>query len=220
MLKKITVILLFLILLLGILEAKPRKKDEKLPNWIFLNDTSIGISWTGLGKTNYMSVDLAYSFTVATYASTGGVRRTFGFDVEVPLYVAAFGNSNGITSAEKITEAFGYGVVVPLTIGIEVKSFWFKGLFGYTFNQISEGFELEKNPNDVVKMNMLYHGFTYGIGMGWRYKNILNIGLKAMFGRLQNSSRSASGSGLEGEIEKRSRQYNFMRAGISAAITF
>lgn len=220
MIKKIVFALVYSSLILGILEAAPRKKNEELPNWIFLNDSSIGSSWVGIGKTNYITVDLVYSFTVATYASTGGVRRTFGFDVEVPLYVSAFGNSNGVTRAEKITEAFGYGVVVPFTIGIEIKSFWLKGLFGYTFNQISEGFELTKNPDDVVKMNMLYHGFTYGFGLGWRYKNVINLSLKAMLGKLQNSSRNVSGAGFENEIEKRSRQYNLIRVGASASITF
>ncbi|ANV97552.1 hypothetical protein BBW65_01445 [Helicobacter enhydrae] len=197
-----------------------KKPKEEIKNWLFLNDTSLGASWSSIGDTGYISVDLGYSLTIATYAPTGGVRRTFGLDIEVPLYVSALGSSNGITSGDKISESLGWGVVLPLTIGIEAKNFWLKGLFGYTYNEISEGFDVASNKQSIVKINMRYHGFTYGVQLGWRYKNILNLGLKAMFGKLQNTARNANGSGLETAIQSKDRQYNLMRFGGFASITF
>lgn len=219
MIKKMITALICLGLMSEIALAKPKAKEE-VRNWLFLNDASVGTSWSSIGKTSYISVDLGYSLTIATFASTGGVRRTFGLDIDVPLYVSAFGSSNGITSGDKISEALGWGVIVPVTLGMEVKNFWLKGLFGYAFNEISEGFEIAKNQESIVKMKMRYHGFAYGLSLGWRYKNILNLGFKAMFGKLQNTLRNVEGSGFENAIEKKDRQYDLMRFGAFASITF
>lgn len=224
------------ILSLGILEAAPKKPSGNvtknlqkgsvisgskatgnLQRWMFFNDGSIGGSWTKIGKSEYISVDLGYSATITTIATAGGLRGIFGIDFEFPIYVSAKGKSNTLTTENSFSEVLGWGAMVPLSVGIDVNGFYIRGLVGYGYNEIKEGYDIGGNKNSHLTAR--YHGLIYGGSVGYRISNIVNIGAKALFGKMKNDKRDAD-SNLADIKNPKDKHYDMMRFGGYISIIF
>ncbi|MCE3047499.1 autotransporter outer membrane beta-barrel domain-containing protein [Helicobacter kayseriensis] len=234
--KKIISLIVCGFLLSGFLEAAPKKPSGNavknlqkgsvingskatgdLKRWMFFNDGSIGGSWTKIGRSEYISVDLGYSATITTIATAGGLRGIFGIDFEFPIYVSAKGQSNTLTDHKSFSEVLGWGAMIPLSVGIDVNGFYLRGLVGYGYNEIKEGYDIGANQN--ASLNARYHGLIYGGSIGYRIKNIINIGAKAMFGKMKNDKRDADAS-LASIREPKDRHYDMMRFGGYISIIF
>lgn len=233
--KKIARALVCGFLIFGILDAAPKKSSTSpvknlqkgsiisgsmatgdLKRWMFFNDSSIGGSWTKIGASEYISVDLAYSATLATIASAGGLRGIFGIDFEFPLYVAPKGQTNLLSSHDKISEVFGWGALVPVSVGIDVNGFYLRGLVGYGYNSIDEGFDINGHTE---KITARYHGLIYGAGIGYRIKNIINIGAKALFGEMKNDQKSTNSVDLA-KRQSQDGRYKMTKIGGYISIIF
>ncbi|WP_027326906.1 hypothetical protein [Helicobacter pametensis] len=224
------------ILALGVAQAAPQKPSGNvvknlqkgsvingakatgdLTRWMFFNDGSIGGSWTKIGKSEYVSVDLGYSATITTIAAAGGLRGIFGIDFEFPIYVSAKGQTNALTTSNNFAEVLGWGAMVPLSVGIDVNGFYLRGLVGYGYNEIKEGYDIGANKN--AHLTARYHGLIYGGSIGYRIKNIVNIGAKAIFGKMKNDKRDGDAS-LAEIREPKDRHYDMMRFGGYVSIIF
>lgn len=230
--KKIAGVLACIFLMFAALEAAPAKSAKGLQKgsvvsgskmtgdlrrWMFFNDGSIGGSWTKIGASEYVSVDLAYSSTITTIATAGGLRGAFGIDFEFPIYVAAKGQTNALSTHNKFAEVLGWGAFVPVSVGIDVNGFYLRGLVGYGYNEIEEGFDI---GNGTEKMKVRYHGLIYGASVGYRIANIVNIGAKALFGEMKNDARNTNSAELEKIKEPKDGRYNMMRIGGYISIIF
>lgn len=234
--KKIAGVLACIFLMFAVLEAaaqKPAKNAAKslqkgsvvsgskmtgdLKRWMLFNDGFIGGSWTKIGASEYVSVDLGYSSSITTIAAAGGLRGVFGIDFEFPIYVAAKGQTNILSTHNKFAEVLGWGAFVPASVGIDINGFYLRGLVGYGYNEIEEGFDLS---NSTAKIKARYHGLIYGASVGYRIKNIINIGAKALFGEMKNDVRSTNSAELEKIKEPKDGRYNMMRIGGYISIIF
>lgn len=193
------------------------KATGNLQRWMFFNDGSIGGSWTKIGKSEYISVDLGYSATITTIATAGGLRGIFGLDLEFPIYVAAKGQSNTLITSNKFEEVLGWGAMIPVSVGIDINGFYIRGLVGYSYNEIKEGYDIEQNTTSHLKAR--YHGLIYGGSVGYRISNIVNIGAKALFGKMKNDQRTADDA-LMNLREPKDKRYNMMRFSGYISIIF
>ncbi|ANV98616.1 hypothetical protein BBW65_07315 [Helicobacter enhydrae] len=241
MIKNIAKVFLCCVLVGGALQAAPKKPKKpsanavknlqsgsvingvkatgSLQRWMFFNDGFVGSSWTKIGRSEYISVDFGYSATIATIGTAGGLRGIFGVDFAFPIYVAARGQTNGLTTHNSFAEVLGWGAIVPLSIGLDVNGFYIRGLVGYAYNDIVEGFDLP-NKSDATTMQMRYHGVVYGAGMGYRISNILNIGFKALFGEMKNDVRATNDATLIQVREFKNKKYDLMQFGGYVSIIF
>ena len=194
------------------------KAGGSLNRWMIFNEGLVGGSWSKIGRSEFISVDLGYSSYIATIATVGGLRGVFGIDFEFPLYLSAKGQSNALSTHRGFSDVFGWGAIVPLTAGIDVNGFFLKGLVGYSYHSIQERFDVG-NVSDA-EMTVQYHGVVYGASLGYKIKNILAFKLEALFGELQNDWRNTSNATLSSEDINKNKKYDYMKLGASVSIVF
>lgn len=194
------------------------KATGSLNRWMIFNEGSIGGSWSKIGRSELISLDLGYSSYIATIATAGGLRGVFGIDFEFPLYLSAKGQSNALDTHRNFSDVFGWGAIVPLSAGIDVNGFFLKGLVGYSYHSIQERFDVG-NVSDA-EMTVQYHGVVYGAALGYKIKNILAFKAEALFGELQNDWRNTDNSILSSEDINKNKKYNYMKLGASVSIIF
>lgn len=236
--KKIIITLPLALSLVGMLEAAPIKRPASngannlqkgsitngakatgsLNRWMLFNEGSIGGSWSKIGKSEFISVDFAYSTSITTIAAAGGLRGIFGVDFEFPLYLSAHGTSNALTKDRNFSDVLGWGAIVPLSVGIDVNGFQLTGLVGYSYHSIQE--EFDGNGVSNAKMTVQYHGVVYGASMGYRISNIVNLKAHALFGRLKNDWRDTDNAVLHSEEIVDNKKYDYMKLGASISIVF
>lgn len=194
------------------------KATGSLNRWMIFNEGLVGGSWTKIGRSEFISVDLGYSSYIATVATAGGLRGVFGVDFEFPLYLSAKGQSNALETHRGFSDVFGWGAIVPLSAGIDVNGFFLKGLVGYSYHSIQERFDVG-NVSDA-EMTVQYHGVVYGAALGYKIKNILAFKAEALFGEMLNDHRSTSNATLSSEDINKNKKYNYMKLGASVSIIF
>lgn len=194
------------------------KAMGSLNRWMIFNEGLIGGSWSKIGRSEFVSVDLGYSSYITTIATAGGLRGVFGIDFEFPLYLSAKGQSNALSTHRSFSDVFGWGAVVPLSAGIDVKGFFLKGLVGYSYHSIQERFDVGNVSN--AEMTVQYHGVVYGVALGYRIKNVLSFKVQALFGELQNDWRNTNNATLSSEDINKNKKYDYMKLGASVSIIF
>lgn len=194
------------------------KATGSLNRWMIFNEGLVGGSWTKIGRSEYVSVDLGYSSYIATVATAGGLRGVFGIDFEFPLYLSAKGQTNALNTHRNFSDVFGWGAVVPLGAGIDVNGFFLKGLVGYSYHSIQERFDVG-NVSDA-EMTSQYHGVVYGAALGYKIKNIVSFKAQALFGEMLNDHRSTDNANLSSEDINKNKKYNYMKLGASVSIIF
>lgn len=194
------------------------KASGSLNRWMIFNEGLVGGSWSKIGRSEFISVDLGYSSYIATIATLGGLRGVFGIDFEFPLYLSAKGQTNALSTHRGFSDVFGWGAIVPLSAGIDVNGFFLKGLVGYSYHSIQERFDVGSVSN--AEMTVQYHGVVYGASLGYKIKNILAFKAEALFGNLQNDWRNTDNAILSSEDINKNKNYNYMKFGASVSIIF
>lgn len=194
------------------------KASGDLQRWMFFNEGIIGGSWSKIGRSEFASIDFGYSSYIATIGTAWGLRGIFGVDFEFPLYLDAKGQTNALSTHRGYSDVLGWGATIPLSAGIDINGFYIKGLVGYTYNEITERF----NVNEAKDAEMLtrYQGIVYGASIGYKIKNIVNIGARALFGNLKNDRRDTSNTTLNQEKTFQDRKYDYMKLGGFISIVF
>lgn len=236
--KKLSIALALAVCTLGVVEAAPVKKPSNngasnlqkgsitngakatgsINRWMIFNEGSIGGAWSKIGKSKFVSVDFAYSSSITTIATAGGLRGLFGIDFEFPLYLSASGYSNALNKERSFSDVLGWGAIVPLGVGIDVNGFQLKGLVGYSYHSIQEEFNGDGVNN--AKMTTQYHGVVYGASLGYRIANIVNLKAHALFGQLKNDWRNTNDATLQSEEVSSNKKYDYMKFGASISIVF
>ncbi|MCE3037543.1 hypothetical protein LW135_06875 [Helicobacter sp. faydin-H20] len=165
----------------------------KVRRWYFFNEGSAGSSYTFLGKSQYLSVDLGYSLYLRSIESMlGGMNFMFGTEISVPMYLKVMPNSkSNILSDHRYLERqeteglAGFGVELPLMIGLEYKGFYIAGLAGYTWLFMKDTYK-SANAGAYPTIQTQYDGIVYGGGIGYKISNIVNFGIRYTGGSLTN----------------------------------
>ncbi|PAF48686.1 hypothetical protein BKH41_05300 [Helicobacter sp. 12S02232-10] len=169
------------------------KSTGSVRRWYLFNEGSIGSSYTMLGKSQYVSADLAYSTYIRSIESLfGGMSLMAGTELSFPIYLMSRGKSNILSDHRdletKETEGVaGWGVQLPLMVGLEYKGFYVVGLAGYTWLFMKDTYAAAgRGANPTVSTN--YDGLIYGGGLGYKISNVVNIGVRYVTGSLTNRS--------------------------------
>lgn len=194
------------------------KATGSLNRWMIFNEGLVGGSWSKIGRSEFISLDLGYSSYIATIATAGGLRGVFGIDFEFPLYLSAKGQTNALSTHRNFSDVFGWGAIVPLSVGLDANGFFLKGLVGYSYHSIQERFDVGNVSN--AEMTVQYHGVVYGASLGYKIKNILAFKAEALFGELQNDWRNTDNAILSSEDINKNKKYNYMKLGASVSIIF
>ncbi|PAF43565.1 hypothetical protein [Helicobacter sp. 11S02596-1] len=167
------------------------KGTGSVRRWYLFNEGSIGGSYTMLGKSEYISADVAYSTYIRSIESLfGGMSLMAGTELSFPIYLKASGKSNILNDHRpletKETEGVaGFGVQLPLMVGLEYKGFYITGLVGYTWLFMKDTYAATgRGANPTVTTN--YDGLIYGGGLGYKISNVVNIGIRYVTGELTN----------------------------------
>lgn len=179
------------------------KATGSVRRWYLFNEFGVGSSYTELGQSQYVSADLSYSTYIRSIESVlGGMNFMIGTEVSVPLYLLPMGKSNILYQDIPTSDCTpsscshmpletkenqglaGFGIQLPLMIGLEYKGFYLTGLVGYTWLFMNDTYSASRGNLPTVETN--YGGLIYGGGLGYKVSNIVNIGLRYTRGSLTN----------------------------------
>ncbi|PAF48176.1 hypothetical protein BKH46_02390 [Helicobacter sp. 12S02634-8] len=167
------------------------KATGSVRRWYLFNEGSIGSSYTMLGRSQYVSADLAYSTYIRSIESLfGGLSLMAGTELSVPIYLMIRGRSNVLSDHRLLevqeTEGIaGYGIQLPLMLGLEYKGFYVVGLVGYTWLFMKDTYMATgRGANPTISTN--YDGLIYGGGLGYKFSNVVNLGVRYVTGSLTN----------------------------------
>ncbi|PAF53977.1 hypothetical protein BKH42_03145 [Helicobacter sp. 13S00482-2] len=150
--------------------------------WYEFNEGVIGSSYTMLGNSQYVSVDIGYSTYIRSIESLfGGMSLMAGTEISVPIYLMTRGKSNILNDerpleTKEVEGIAGYGLQLPFMAGLEYKGFYIVGLVGYTWLFMKDTYYATSGANPTV--NTLYDGLIFGGGMGYKISNVVNIGVR------------------------------------------
>ncbi|TLD95440.1 hypothetical protein LS71_007995 [Helicobacter jaachi] len=173
--------------------------------WYLFSEGHLGYSYSMLGDLNLHSADIGYSMYITAIRSASGLRPYVGTEITVPLYLKSTGNSNafwqgvdtGLPGGTKVMTDLGFngwGVQVPVIVGVQANYFYIQGMVGYAYHSFTDNFYISETQNDTTLDN-IYHGLTYGLGAGVKVSNVFSIGLRYVRGEMTSSSRTA-GAGI------------------------
>lgn len=169
--------------------------------WFLFNEGHIGYSYSTLGELNLHSADIGYSIYITSIQSLGGLRPYFGIEATAPIYLKSVGSSNafstgvdtGLPNGAKVMQDVGFngfGLQVPIVLGIQANTFYIQGMLGYAYHKITDNFFVSDVQNDT-SLSQVYQGLTYGVGVGIRFKNVFSFGARYVMGELTSSNREA-----------------------------
>lgn len=198
--------------------------------WYLFNEGHLGYSYTKLGSLNLHSADIGYSLYITSINSAGGVRPYVGTEITVPIYLKSIGNSNafwegrntGLPGGTKVMTDMGFngwGVQVPVILGIQVSSFYIQGMVGYSYHSITDNFYVSDTQNDTSLENT-YHGLTYGVGIGAKFSNVFSVGLRYVMGELTSSSRTANAGISTDAVRTKDFKDNYQRFSVIFGVVF
>lgn len=178
-------------------------KAGSVARWYLFNEGHVGYSYSMLGNMNLHSVDVGYSAYIMSIKSASGLRPYFGVEITAPLYIRTLGSSNafysgadtGLPGGSNVLGDMnfnGWGVQVPLILGVQARYFYMQAMVGYSYHSITERFYVSDTQNDTSLTNN-YSGFTYGAGMGVRVSNVFSVGVRYVMGQLTSVGRSPEG---------------------------
>ncbi len=161
--------------------------------WYFFNEGSVGTSYASLGRSQYMTVDLGYSLYIRSIESVmGGMNFMIGTEMSTPIFIRPMsGSRSNILSDHRFLERSqiegiaGAGVQFPLMLGFEYKGFYFVGLAGYGWFFMKDTYFSDKRGN-FPTIQTQYDGVIYGGGIGYKIRNVVNIGVRYTGGSLVN----------------------------------
>ncbi|PAF42020.1 hypothetical protein [Helicobacter sp. 11S03491-1] len=167
------------------------KGTGSVRRWYLFNEGSVGSSYTMLGKSQYVSVDLGYSTYIRSIESLfGGMSLMAGTEVSVPIYLTVRGKSNILSDnpaleTKETQGLIGVGVQLPFMLGLEYKGFYINGLVGYTWLFMKDTYP-STGAGDHPSVQTTYDGLIYGGGLGYKISNVVNIGVRYVRGELTN----------------------------------
>lgn len=161
--------------------------------WFFFNEGSIGSSYSWLGRSQYVSVDLGYSAYLRSIESVlGGMNFMIGTEISAPIFIRPIvGSRSNILNDHRFLESSefdgvaGGGLQLPIMMGFEYRGFYFMGFAGYTWLWMNDTYQSTTVGAHPTVRNM-YDGVIYGGGIGYKVSNIVNIGIRYTGGSLTN----------------------------------
>lgn len=160
--------------------------------WYIFNEASAGGSYTMLGSANYVAVDVGYRAYLRTIETTMlGLNFLFGAEINFPIYLSTSGTSNLIPNKpfetqETASAIQGWGVEVPAIIGFEKAGFYLTGLVGYSWQFMTDTYTRQNGRGDHPTIKTNYDGLIWGATIGYKVRNVMNIGFRWTMGNMTN----------------------------------
>lgn len=200
--------------------------------WYLFNEGHLGYSWSKLGDLNLHSADVGYSMYITSIQSANGIRPYVGTEITVPIYIKSTGNSNAFSSDQIVNNNLpngskvmtdisfnGWGIQVPIIVGVQYSSFYVQGMVGYSYHRITDRFYTGENTNDTDLENE-YHGLTYGLGMGIKFSNVFSAGLRWVTGELNSSTRTPGAQIATNTVRTKDFKDNYHRVSVIFGVVF
>lgn len=208
-------------------------KAGNVKRWYLFNEGHVGYSFSTLDSVfgdhqKLHSVDLGYSVYIT--AINGSVRPYIGTEITAPIYVKSVGGSpaffedNGLPNQGKVISDLGfrgYGVQVPVIVGLQAGSFYLQAMAGYSYNNIIDLLYTSDITLDT-EVTSVYQGFVYGLGAGIKVSNVFSIGLRYMMGELTSTNRDVNEAHIlrRHSIRPKDFKNDYMRASIIFGVVF
>ena len=206
-----------------------RASNDGTTRWILYNEGMLGYSYAKLGETFLHSADIGYSSYIMSISSMRGVYPYVGVEITVPIYIREKGNSNAFATtptdlpggSKLLSETGfnGWGVQLPVVIGLQTKSFYIQAMGGYAYHSIKDIFYKSATENDWSLTNT-YQGIIYGAGLGIRMRNTFSFGLRFVMGDLNSTLRDPEQPGLQPHIRAKDFQSHYWRASAIFGVVF
>ncbi|TLD81973.1 hypothetical protein LS68_002880 [Helicobacter sp. MIT 05-5293] len=198
--------------------------------WYLFNEGHLGYSYSILGDLNLHSADVGYSLYITSIKSASGIRPYVGTEITLPIYIKSTGNSNaflpgvdnGLPGGSKVMTDIGFngfGIQVPVIVGVQVSSFYLQGMVGYSYHRITDKFYVSEFQNDTDLVNE-YHGLTYGLGAGIKFSNVFSVGLRYVTGQLNSSSRTPGATITTNSVRTKDFKDSYHRMSIIFGVVF
>ena len=210
-------------------------KAGNVARWYLFNEGHVGYSYSKLGDLNLHSADLGYSLYITSIKAASNVRPYIGTEITVPLYLKSTGDSNGFDpavsnvlgtsglpggNAVKTDVGFnGWGIQIPVILGVQVNSYYIQGMIGYGYHSITDTFYVSDTMNDVSVDN-IYQGLVYGLGAGIKFSNVFSFGVRYIMGDLTNTSREPSAGIITNALRSKDFKNNYQRFSVIFGIVF
>ena len=206
------------------------RKAGSVQRWYFFSEGHLGYSYSILGDLNLHSADVGYSMYITSIKSASGLRPYVGTEITAPIYIKSVGNSNafwegvntGLPGGTKVMTDLGFngwGVQVPVIVGVQARYFYIQGMVGYAYHSIKDNFYISDTQNDT-SLDNVYHGLTYGIGMGVKVSNVFSVGLRYVMGQMTSSSRTPGPSINTDSVRSKDFKNDYQRMSIIFGVVF
>lgn len=206
-----------------------RASSDGTTRWILYNEGMLGYSYAKLGDSFLHSADIGYSSYIMSVSSMRGVYPYVGVEVTLPIYIRQRGNSNAFATSPsdlpggtKLLGEMGFngwGVQVPVVVGLQMKSFYIQAMGGYAYHSIKDVFYKSETENDWSLTNT-YQGIIYGAGLGLRLRNTFSIGARFVMGDLNSTLRDPEQPALQTHIRTKDFQVPYWRASVIFGVVF
>ncbi len=206
-----------------------RASSDGTTRWILYNEGMLGYSYSKLGESFLHSADIGYSTYIMSVSSMRGVYPYVGVEITVPIYIRQKGDSNAFATSPtdlpggtKLLGEMGFngwGVQVPVVIGLQMKSFYIQAMGGYAYHSIKDVFYKSATENDWSLTNT-YQGIIYGAGVGIRMRNTFSAGLRFIMGDLNSTLRDPEQPALQTHLRAKDFQVPYWRASVIFGVVF
>ena len=137
--------------------------------WFFFNEGSIGSSYSWLGRSQYVSVDLGYSAYLRSIESVlGGMNFMIGTEISAPIFIRPIvGSRSNILNDHRFLESSefdgvaGGGLQLPIMMGFEYHGFYFMGFAGYTWLWMNDTYQSTTVGAHPTVSFMGFAGYTW-----------------------------------------------------------
>ena len=158
------------------------------------------------------------------------MRPYIGTEITAPIYLKFTGNSNafvdgvanGLPGGSKVMQDIGFngwGVQVPVIVGVQARYFYIQGMVGYAYHSLKEPYFVSDVQNDT-SLEHTYHGLTYGIGAGVKVSNVFSVGLRYVMGQMTSSSRTPGASINANAVRPKDFKEDYQRISLIFGVVF
>ncbi|MCX2717259.1 hypothetical protein OQH61_05855 [Helicobacter sp. MIT 21-1697] len=207
-------------------------KAGNVARWYLFNEGHLGYSYSTIGDMNLHSADIGYSMYITAIKSASGLRPYVGTEITLPIYLKFTGNSNAfkdgspnannLPGGSKVMQDIGFngwGVQVPVIVGVQARYFYIQGMVGYAYHSLTEPYFVSDTQNDT-SLKHTYHGLTYGIGAGVKVSNVFSVGLRYVMGQMTSSSREAGASISTDSVKTKDFKEDYQRISLIFGVVF
>ncbi|AAP78226.1 hypothetical protein [Helicobacter hepaticus] len=205
-------------------------KAGNVARWYLFNEGHLGYSYSSIGDLNLHSADIGYSVYITAIKSASGLRPYIGTEITAPIYLKFTGNSNafvdgvanGLPGGSKVMQDIGFngwGVQVPVIVGVQARYFYIQGMVGYAYHSLKEPYFVSDVQNDT-SLEHTYHGLTYGIGAGVKVSNVFSVGLRYVMGQMTSSSRTPGASINANAVRPKDFKEDYQRISLIFGVVF